>query len=78
MEFRVINVEFDEVIDYCATIEEAKKISADNYIFHTSVEQCINGEWVEVLFDGMTVAEREDFKRHVDSAFRLICPVAQN
>jgi hypothetical protein len=76
--FRVVNLDmtFDEELDIIAegieTLEEAKRIELDNYYFNTSVEQYVDGEWKEVLLNGMNDEEWKDFGKTVDSLRDLL------
>jgi hypothetical protein len=74
--FRVINEDdyFENkpsVIARCDSIEEAKKISAQNYIFNTTVEQFIDGQWKRILINGMTYEQLKDFSESTDRAGKL-------
>ena len=72
--FRVINEDLStnetlDIIAECETIEKAKEIEVENYIFNTSVEQFVNGEWKTVLINGMTEQESKEFSQFVFQNF---------
>lgn len=54
--FRVVNEDLSyeekEILGKCETLEDAIQCEIDNYVFNTSVEQLIDGEWEVVAING--------------------------
>jgi hypothetical protein len=77
---RVINLDMTcycedgekDIILECETIEEAKQCETDHYYFNTSVEQLVDGEWVEVLMNGMTDEQWKEFGEATDRAWNTL------